>query len=161
MTLQTVLPEGWLDLTETMKRLGKSQSTVDRLVASREIATKLRPIPGRKPMRLYRQSDIEKLAEEATRREMRSALRHRAPQLNAPESARPLLPGTIAPDGKFIERVSILQKLWLTLEEAAAYSGLAESYLERAIREGKLRAVKGGAHGAWAIRRENLEGFEG
>ena len=48
----------------------------------------------------------------------------------------------------------IERKLFLTLAEAAAYSGLPKSYLHGLIGEGKLKAIKAGG---WRIRRSDLE----
>jgi Helix-turn-helix domain len=50
------------------------------------------------------------------------------------------------------------EALWLTLDEAAAYSRLAKAYLLRAIRQKRLVAVKAPS---WRIRRASLEVFEG
>jgi excisionase family DNA binding protein len=54
----------------------------------------------------------------------------------------------------------LAHKLRLTIPEAAQYTGLAKSEIERAIASGKLKAAKRGAHGARVIRRADLEAFE-
>ena len=46
------------------------------------------------------------------------------------------------------------QKVYLTLEEAAEYSGLSPEYLERLVQEQKVRVVD---DGCWKIRRTDLE----
>jgi excisionase family DNA binding protein len=54
-----------------------------------------------------------------------------------------------APDVRTAER------LFLTIAEAARYSGLPRSYLKSLMTEGKLAAMKTGA--GWRIRRSDLE----
>ncbi len=51
-------------------------------------------------------------------------------------------------------------KLWLSLEEAAAYSGLEARTLKRLCEEGKLVGIKEWRSG-WKIRRASLEAFAG
>jgi excisionase family DNA binding protein len=56
------------------------------------------------------------------------------------------------------ERARTESRLWLSLDEAAAYSGLGRLVLRRAIEDQKLTALKAGA---WRIRRASLEAFAG
>ena len=152
MTQLTVLPDGWMDRDGVMKTLDRSQSTIERMVASGDIETMLKRVAGRKPLRLYRGSDIERIAQEAQRKENRVALRPRvkAPLVSLPTPAsEPALP----PERR--------DRLWLSLEEAADASGLSQLFLLGSIDTGKLTAVKGGPHGAWRIRRASLEAFAG
>jgi excisionase family DNA binding protein len=55
----------------------------------------------------------------------------------------------------------LTEKLWLSLEEAAALTGFSESFLARNVEQGTIAAVKGGPHESWRIRRASLEAFEG
>jgi excisionase family DNA binding protein len=55
---------------------------------------------------------------------------------------------------KFFEASRISEKPYLTIEEAAEYSGLPKSYLLAAIHDKRLAAVKAGR---WCINRKSLE----
>ncbi len=52
--------------------------------------------------------------------------------------------------------VSLSEKFRLTVTEAAQLSGLSKSEIEKAIKAGKLKSEKRGAHGARVIKREDL-----
>lgn len=54
-------------------------------------------------------------------------------------------------------------RLWLTIPESAAYSGLPAPVLVDFIAQGKLAAMDVGRRrgGRWRIRRRDLEGFSG
>ena len=52
-------------------------------------------------------------------------------------------------------RVRIPERLFLTLAEAAEYSGLPHAHLRRLMAEGKLEALRTGS--GWRIRRTDLE----
>ena len=51
-------------------------------------------------------------------------------------------------------RVPLSQKIYLTLNEAVAYTGLTRAMLLRAIKSGQLKAIK---DGGWKIRRTRLD----
>ena len=55
---------------------------------------------------------------------------------------------------KFFEASRLSEKPYLTIEEAAEYSGLPKSYLLAAIHDKRLAAVKAGR---WCINRKSLE----
>jgi hypothetical protein len=57
-----------------------------------------------------------------------------------------------------VPAVRLVEKLWLSLEESVAYSGLAGADLIRLAREGKISARKSAG---WRFRRASLEAFEG
>jgi hypothetical protein len=164
-TLPATINPDWLPLDETMARLGKSQSTIERLVGSRALRSMLSPRPGRKPERLYSAEDVERLKEESGAATSRTVtVAKKAPGALISGDGNVMLSSLVPLLTKWLnggQGTRASEKLWLSLEEATAYSGLAESFLERAIREGKLRAVKGGPHGAWSIQRASLEAFEG
>lgn len=76
------------------------------------------------------------------------------------------LGGTLAevPPNRFLLPASPAPSdtLWLSVSEAAAYSGIAEKTLLRLIREGKLPAIDQHVRGdKWRIRRKTLEEFDG
>lgn len=51
--------------------------------------------------------------------------------------------------------VRLAERLFLTIPEAAHFSGLPQAHLRRLMREGKLESLKTGS--GWRIRRVNLE----
>lgn len=54
--------------------------------------------------------------------------------------------------------VRLAERLYLTIEQAADYTGLGVGYLRRQISEGKLELMKGaGPRGADVLRRKDLE----
>ena len=58
--------------------------------------------------------------------------------------------------GAALPAVSLSEKFRLTVTEAAQLSGLSKSEIEKAIKAGKLKSEKRGAHGARVIKREDL-----
>src|SRR5579875_249373 len=118
----------WIPLKEVVERLGKSETTVLRLVQSKQLQSKLEPREGRKPERMYHAGDVERLAREAEERPLTQALAARPTALMlAPDFAN----ATAAIAERFLEPrpVSVTSKLWLSLDEAVEYSGLAKSDL--------------------------------
>jgi hypothetical protein len=163
-----VVPAGWLSMREASQQLARSERTIERLVREGKLRSKIEPRSGRVPERVVEAEGVrtlkKELDERATRTEAQPQRAIAAPGNNGlGELARrvALLPGVpavpVAPilvDGK-------LYAVWLSLEEAAAFSGLSKSFLLGSVLTGKLAAVKGGPHGSWRIRRTSLEGFAG
>ena len=140
----------WLPVSEACAALGKSQSTIERIPSER-LRSRLEPRPGRKPERMYYASDVERIKHEDADKE-----NHRVPAVKAPAQFA-IAPDTITALVNAVteyRNAPPAQKLWLSLEEAAAYSGLGRSILKRL-------AKRAGPHGAWRISRKSLEAFEG
>lgn len=53
-----------------------------------------------------------------------------------------------------LSETSQTQKLYLTIQQAAAYSGLSQAYLKRAIAAKTLPAIR---DRGWRIRKKDLE----
>lgn len=163
------IPANYLDRRTALETLGVSEATLDRMASDGRVASKTEPRPGRKPERVYSAQDVERLkAEKEKRREARppSALAPKT-QLMLPafdgvaEAMRELassLAYRVDDERERSENFTLREKLWLTLEEAAAYSGLARRDLVRLRREGKLVARKSGG---WKYLRRSLEEFAG
>jgi Helix-turn-helix domain len=60
-TLPDQPDQAWLTRQETEQRLGKTKSTIERLVLMKALRSKLRKRPGKKPERLYKTEDVMKL----------------------------------------------------------------------------------------------------
>jgi excisionase family DNA binding protein len=58
------------------------------------------------------------------------------------------------PHTDMVALVPLHRKFYLSLDEAAALSGLPKSYIQRCIKDGRLKATK---LGGWKIRRSDLE----
>lgn len=173
----TVLSSEWLTTEETMRALGKSRRTVQKLAQRKKLSWKLQSQTGRKPERVYAFADIENLRKEVMDEEERSqAISVR------PRSAEAYAVGqqALALTRELIERFFTQReielkaeqerqieqrakaireaRLWLTLEEAAAFSNLPRETLRLLAIEGKINAMK---VGGWRIQRRSLEEFAG
>lgn len=154
----TLLPSEWLTLEEAVRILGKSAKTLERLVRSGALASKLEPRAGRKAERLYEAAGVQKLKQEPPPRAAPQALTVRPKAETALAVPQDFLRDAL---GQFVnhrDRVGIREKLWLSIEEAGLYSGLCRNHLLRLCREEKLVAVKSPG---WRIRRASLEAFAG
>lgn len=173
------MPGGYVSRAEALKILEKGDATIDRYAKTGKVKTKLVPRPGKRAERVYLESDLHGLKEfEERRKEVRP------PSAIAPKPAAPAAANgqalaitnfaleKIAAAGigltsaleAYMQRkpdapvVPISEKLWLSLDEAADYSGLVRADLLRLISAGTLKARKSGG---WKILRESLEGFKG
>jgi excisionase family DNA binding protein len=165
--IQTGIRE-WLPLADATKALGKSQTTIERLVAAEELRSKLEPRPGRKPERVYHAGDIERLVNNPT---LSHATQQKTMALALPDTLSDSLRRLVdviaqqaaerkaetdrKPESESKPSVSLSEKLWLTIEEAE-YSGLPRGYLLRLIRKGQIVATK---TPSWRIQRASLEEF--
>lgn len=143
--------EEWIPTAQAAMLIGKSARSLDRLVEGKELRSRL--ANGR---RLYAVSDLTRI------RDARGVVAAPKPE-PAPASPdlvlvlRDLLGEQQAARAER-ERARAESRLWLSLDEAAAYSGLERATLRRAIEEEKLTAIKGRA---WSIRRASLEAYAG
>ncbi len=163
-----VLSGEWLSMAEAAEKLGKSPKTIEAMVTNKQISSKLVPREGRKPERVYEAADVTRLVAQAQERAKRP------PQERVPTAPKTMLPmpswdipvavelaaaARKLADGLAGQRpVPVTDKLWLDLDEAHAYSGLARGDLKRLCVSGALTARKSGG---WRIRRASLEAFEG
>jgi len=163
--------KGLLRKPEALARLGIGEATLDRWASIKKIGSQLVPRPGKKAERCYSVDDVER---ELRVKEARAAKRPPSAQPTngaggegKPETALTLRgPGLNAGTlREFMDEwldhrndVPLNQKLWLSLEEAAAYSGLAQATLLKLSQTGDVRAVKSGG---WKISRQSLETWSG
>jgi excisionase family DNA binding protein len=98
-------------------------------------------MPGRKPLPVYHPEDVDKLCVRTlTPIVMKTPAVQQKP---APKMSQFIVP--------------VEQKLFLSIKEAAAYSGLPEAYLLRQIKCGAIKAAK---IPSWRIKRDELARFE-
>ena len=153
----------WLTLGETIATLEKSASTIERAVAAGRIRSKLEPRPGRKPERMYNAGDLERIKDAEQERNLRFPAPYKKPEPKSAAMLMGLQPEMISSLRDVMMEwrnapIPVTVKLWLTIEEAAAYSGRSRSRLLQWCREGKVTAER---DGGWRIHRASLEASAG
>ena len=116
-------------------------------------------MPGRKSEPVFASEDLEKLKKAKTpivlKSEPRKTLRAVGNELaiisSSQQNGRPVNQQMV------ISSVSLDKKLFLTLPEAVAYSGLPRVYLEERIKDGGLKALH---RGKYFISRRQFEDFK-
>lgn len=160
-----ILKPEYLTVDETCQRLQLSPRTLEKWVKDKRIQSKLEPRDGRKPERVYSRPDVERIQKE------REARAERQPEtrelVKAPTPLSLVVPAELKEAAREIVRewasevraalpeVSIKDKLWLTWEEAVAYSGLPYGSLRKLAQERNILARKYGR--SWRVNRESLE----
>jgi len=175
------IPPGYVTREQAMQTLEKSDTSIERLVRTGELESKLFAVPGRRPIRYYTVKSVEAFrALEERKREVRppSVVAKREKEKEQRIAERPptalVSDATAATLREMIERlmapkpITVIQKLWLSLDEAAELSGLARADLAKLCREaiGQLPASSHDTllvrkSGGWKIQRKSLEEFAG
>lgn len=155
----------WPTEEQAAALLGVARKTIMRYIADKKIEAKKRARPGRKAENVCNPVDVGKfLAPEP----------HIMPQISATlaelaeRAKRP--PPSI--EGLFQSIMGMMEnrmiaaaappppeqeaKLWLSVPEAAAFTGLSEAYLRRIVKNGPLVSCRGGKNGARVISRSSL-----
>jgi excisionase family DNA binding protein len=157
-----VIDSGWYDADETRAKLGLAERTLRTWVQQGRIQTKMSSVPGKRPQRLYSAADVERLKTSGPPAVVPKPVRESA------SSAR-VLPQTRV-NAALLHMLEMMQqralpmrpaKPWLTPEEASELAGLTPAYIRRQIDAKRIRAVRGGPHGALRIHRASLEEFRG
>lgn len=158
-----------MDINEAAEELGISVRSIQKMLASNKIHG----------VKRFNKWDFEKAEVERIRREREegthsgaiesTALATREPHQGIIHQRPPGAPLSILDDPLAFDAVSDWQtaqvmavlkdKLFLTLDEAAIFSGLGKWFLNQAIEAGKLTATKAGPRGSFVIRRADLERF--
>jgi excisionase family DNA binding protein len=133
--------ESWISKEEAVARTGLDKRTIERKAKAGEIRQMDRPVPGRKPLPVYHPEDIEKLCTRT---------------LKPTVLATPTRQKAATSEPVFI--VPLHMKIFLTLPEAVAYSGLPKTYLEKKLKDNTIPAFKAGG---WRIKRIDLETYCG
>lgn len=177
-----------------METLGIARRTIQEWAQNGSLEWRMELVPGRKPQRLYRREQVERYREhgppprERADRPKREGvvLAHRP----APPPAQVVFPPEFGEalraftqhsgfasgtgDGLAIAPpiatppIPLIEKLWLSIEEAAELSGLSQAFLRDLIVEREdyqpgenIVGLRGGPYGRWRILRKSLEAFEG
>ncbi len=154
----------WLTKEEAASRLAVSTKTVERIAAATPFQRATRPTGKGAPEVVYHPEDV---ARAVLARRGGPAVPFLVPPAATSGNGHPSValtlppPAVLSPDqlvmGSLlaaITRQSQTHKLFMSLPEAAEWSGLTEAYLRRAIREGRLPARK---DRGWKIRKTDLE----
>ena len=149
---------GWIDKHEAARCLNISTRSVLNLAQSGSIQSKReRDVRNNQTKVLLHAGDVER-----ARHQRENPSEEPAPRVNMESPARgKALTQALT---SIAERVTLPAavrsgpRLFLTIPEAAEYSGLGVGYLRRQIEEGKLELVKGaGPRRADVVRRTDLE----
>lgn len=152
----------WLPKREAAAHLGVAEKTLERMSKRGEVQQATRKRPGSPGEVVYHPGDIERIAAQMAKPPAPFVMPADAPQ-NAlaklePSAAPAVHQMTFAAMAEMlrpaVDRVRITERLFLTVDEAAEYSGLPKSYIRQQITEGKL-GMRTGA--GWRIRRADLE----
>lgn len=167
----------WLTIADAATVLRCSERTVERLAAAKTLEKRLRPQKGSPDVAVF---SPESVAEEAARRRPEPAPfvvgANQAPtrtngngtgpttsaittiaQLPADDPIRQLAAAfqsfLLSPPSPPVS-ATVSEKAFLTIKEAAAWTGLSQAYLRRSIDSGTLKAIR---DRGWRIRRKDLE----
>lgn len=171
----------WLPIAEAAARIGCSTRTVERLAAKKQLEQRLRPQAGSPAVAVFNPDDVDRIAAErhpapppfvleagratgngngqGTARVGNDLLRKRNDLLRAADDpirqlAALVLHALQSPPLPPVSEKVAETRLFLTLAEAAAYTGLSTWYLRVQIKKGTLPAVR---TRGWRIRRKDLE----
>jgi excisionase family DNA binding protein len=150
----------WLTKREVAQRLNVAEKTVERLIGRGKIQKQTRKVPTGRPEVVCHPGDVQQLVEAAESEaatpyvmppevEQRSVAKKSA--VENPQVLELLAEFLVSQHHKSSD---VASKMVLTIKEAAAVSGWSQAYIERAIKDQRLEAVK---DNGWKIRRASLE----
>lgn len=136
------------------KRSGRSVRRLLELANSGRIQKKLirDPAKGNREIALFLASDIALLAKGKLP----------AAQQNGLQISGPVRPVAALPQSETASVIPPTSRPWLTVAEAADYSGLPASFLVHLVETGKLAALDVGVRpgGRWRIARRDVDGIK-
>ena len=154
---ETANTDQWKTRAEAAAILECSEKTIERHATQGRIQKLMRPNPGRRKTPVFNASDIERIRAETAQVEAFPVPAGRASLLPLEQPGN--APALAALIGHFAEHmaappaVPVKDKMFLTLREASAYTGLTRASLRRRIEDETLKAFK---DGGWKIRRSDL-----
>jgi hypothetical protein len=154
---------GWLTLEEINARCGLSTRTLRRRLEEPRkgvtIETDYRSIPGRKPLLIVSPATVKIITADilhpvpmptATSENAIVKKTHRDTNIMPQADIATLLQALIRP------RFEPPSKPWLTVPEAAEWSGLPENLLRKALKE---KALAGFKYGSWRVHGDDLASY--
>ena len=158
----------WWTKQEAADRLQTSVRSIERRISTGEIEARKRRKDGPKLQHetVVNPVDIQRLMPAAHVVSTGEPTPAASPQRGevAPNSTSfydffNALLATLATNATTPRQLGEAEKNWLTVEEAAARSGLSETMLKELCKTGQLRALRDGRE--WKIHRKHLDQFEG
>ena len=160
----------WLTKPEALSLLGKSDRSLDRLVAAGKVQRTTRARDGRSPEPLFHRADLERVtavtAFEVQSERVDEINRQNAVALRRPPDEPLFSAGSLSEltallnlvKGPAAPPVPVPPTLWCTVDEASERTGLSAKLLLRLIKGGKLPALRDGHK--WKICRSDLHNIE-
>ncbi len=148
----------WPTKQQVADETGVSVRTLERMIQQKQLQVAQRRISGRKPLVVISPADVERLKQESL--EPQAFV---MPEEKKRAGSKALTRAT--PPAALLDAISVLasqsatsvrlaERVFLSVPEAAAFTGLPKSYLYKQVRSGELKALK---LGGWKIRRRDLE----
>lgn len=151
----TTGPVGWLTRAEAAATLRCSEKTVNRYADGGKIQRTYRRVAGRRPLPVFHPGDVERIKKETV------DVRPFAvpPAVDTPTLLPALLPRQESPALTAIAALMAAvkapqEKLFLSVDEAAQYTGLSRGYLLELLRRNKIPAMR---RRGWRIWRDGLK----
>jgi excisionase family DNA binding protein len=158
----------WITKEEAAEQLQASTRTIERHISAGRIETRKEPREGKIPEVLCRSKDVDRLKPEAflmpelaTRptAATATATTPATPQLSESQALtlaalKALATALATITTRPAEAVSKIDRPWLSVDEAAAKSGLSRRLIRKLIGAGDIVAVKDGR--AWKVLQESL-----
>jgi excisionase family DNA binding protein len=160
----------WPTKKEVMDRLHMSEKTVERRINEGKIRKRERFIPGRKPLPILHPEDVRALQQQVL---IPIAVKNDHPAVPPSTSSRSDIAQVLVPLTALLTKLernpeaffppslpaTPPEKPFLTVKEAAKYSGLPEDYIRRQIASGAIPAIKTNRStkvNHWMIRWDHL-----
>lgn len=143
--------DAWKTKPDAAAMLGCSEKTIERYAEKGQLERRARLVPGRRPLPVFSPDDLERLQKESVQP---------APAPLGAPSNQSLALRTRGDLASLLELFTRARdpapptKIFLTIEEAAAHTGLSEAYIRRKIRAAELPALR---DRGWKIRRADLD----
>jgi excisionase family DNA binding protein len=148
--------EDWLTKMEVRQRTGISERTLERKIQQKEIRREYRNIPGRKPLSILHPDDVKELIEKTLKPgPLTPTVSHAANNAVRPKVTPPDLAAFLA--ALKPPTVTLDKKVYLSLQEAATFSGLPKSHLRQKLQQGVIPGVK---LAGWRIKPADLMRYD-
>jgi excisionase family DNA binding protein len=145
----------WLSKPEAAARLGISERTLERMIdADKGPECRIRPRTGKRPEPVYNPQDVDALAAAAAPKPAVNPPAGPANSRQLVPTGEDSMPSSLALGIELIEQLARIANrarpepaptppaLWLTIPEAAVYTGLSQAFLRRLARSGELPSVR-------------------
>jgi hypothetical protein len=151
---------GWITKQEALTLTGWKERTLERYLTNNFIQRATRSLPGTRPVTILNPDQIRELLAQQQQAAVKTPevlkTKERKDTRDVTLARRP--PSHVRQLAATAPPVPIERKLFLTVAESVQYSGLTDSYLRRAIRDGQLAAIR---NGGYKIKRIDLERLGG